>query len=69
MQKYQQILKIKLNCPLHSLKDIMSSSLDDTGYAILIDMNIETDPNIMPIASKSYTLSLQHQDWIRKELE
>ena len=32
-------------------------------------MDIETDPNLPPIASKPYTLHLKYQEWVRKELE
>ena len=39
------------------------------GYAKLIEMNMEADPNLPPIASKPYMLPLMHQLWARKELE
>ena len=47
----------------------MSSSSNDIGYIKLIEMDIETDLNLSPIALKPYTLTLKHQEWVRKELE
>ena len=32
-------------------------------------MDKETDHNLLPGASKPYTLPLKHQEWARKELE
>ena len=32
-------------------------------------MDIEIDPNLPPIASKSYTLPPQHQELVKTELE
>ena len=49
MQKYKW--KLKRN----AFEDIVSSSLNNIGYTILIEMDIETDPNLPLIASKSYT--------------
>ena len=45
----------KLNGLIHAFKDIMSSSSNDIGYTKLIEMDIETDPNLPP-----YLLSLTH---------
>ena len=45
----------RLNGLLHAFEDIMFSSSNDTGYTKLIDMDIETDPNLPPIASKPYS--------------
>ena len=59
----------KLSGPIHALEDIISSSSNDIGYTKLIEMDIETDPNLPPIASKPYTFLLKHQEWVRKELE
>ena len=56
----------KLNGLIHALEDIMSSSSNDIGYTKLIDMDIETDPNLPSVASKPYTLPPK---WVRKELE
>ena len=32
-------------------------------------MDIETDPNLSPIASKPYALPLKHQERVRKQLQ
>ena len=32
-------------------------------------MDIETNPNLTPVASKSYRLPLKHLEWVRIELE
>ena len=47
----------------------MFSSSNDIFYTELIKMDIETDPNLPPIASKPYTLPLKHLAWVWKELE
>ena len=47
----------------------MSSSSNDIGYTKLIKMDIETDPNLPPVASLPYTAPLQCQEWVRKRLE
>ena len=56
----------KLNGVTHAFESIMSSSSNDEGYTKLIQMDIETDPNLFPIASGPYTLPLKHQEWVRK---
>ena len=75
MQKYVlQDAKIskgtqeELKCLLDNLEDIMSSSSSNIGYMKLIEMDIETDPNLPSVTLKPYT-SLTHQEWVRKELE
>ena len=45
---------------MHAFEEIMSSSSNDIGYSHLIEMDIETDPNLPPIASKPYMLPLKH---------
>ena len=47
----------------------MSSSSNDIVYTKLIEMDIETDPNLPLVALKSYTLPCKNQEWVRKELE
>ena len=47
----------------------MSSLSNDAGYTKLIQIDIQTDPNLPPIASKPYTLPLKHQELVRKETE
>ena len=59
----------KLNGLIHAFEDIMSSSPNDNNYITLIEMGIETDPNLSSVASQPYTLPLQHQELVRKELE
>ena len=57
----------KLNRLMCTFEDIMSSSSNDIGYTRLIEMDIETDANLSPVASKPYMLPLKHQEWVRKE--
>ena len=52
----------KLNYLIHTCEGIMSSSSNDTGYTESTEVDIETDPNLPPRASKSYTLPLKHQE-------
>ena len=59
----------KWNCLIHAFECIMSASSNDICYTKLIEMDVETDPNVLSIASKPYTLPLKHQEWARKELE
>ena len=47
--------------------DIISKGSDDIGKTLLVEMDINTG-NSPPIASKSYTLSLKHYDWVQKEI-
>ena len=58
----------KLNGLIYAFEDIMSSSSNDIGCTKLIEMDIETNPNLPPINSKPYTLPFIHQEWLRKEL-
>ena len=46
----------------------MSSLSNDIGYTKLIESYIETDPNLLSVASELYTLPLKHQEWIKKEI-
>ena len=45
----------------------MSSSSNGIGYTKLIEMDIETDSNWPPLASKHYMLP--HQEWVWTELK
>ena len=47
--------------------DIISKGSDDIGKTLLVEMNINTGDS-PPIASKPYTLSLKHYDWVQKEI-
>ena len=48
--------------------DIISKNSGDIGKTMLIEMEIDTG-NHPPIASKPYTLSLKHYNWVQKEIE
>ena len=50
----------KLNGVIHAFEDILSTSSCDIHYAILIDMDIETDHYPPPIVSTPYTFTLKH---------
>ena len=45
--------------------DIISKGSDDIGKTLLVEMDIDTGDS-PPIASKPYTLSLKHYDWVQK---
>ena len=47
--------------------DIISKGNDDIGKTLLVKMDIDTGDS-PPIASKPYTLSLKHYDWVQKEI-
>ena len=47
--------------------DIISKGSDDIGKTLLMEMDIDTGDS-PPIASKLYTLSLKHYDWVQKEI-
>ena len=66
--KISEDIQEKLNCLLHIFKDISSSS-NGIGHTKLIEMNIETDPNLWCIASKPYTIPFKYQEWVRKEID
>ena len=48
--------------------DIISKGSDDIGKTLLVEMDIDTGLLQPPIASKPYTLSLKHYDWVQKEI-
>ena len=48
--------------------DIISKKSSDIGKTMLVEMEIDTG-NHPPIASKPYTLPLEHYDWVQKEIE
>ena len=43
--------EIKLNGLIHTFENFLSSSSNDIGYTKLIEMDIETDPNLPPTDS------------------
>ena len=47
--------------------DIISKGSDDIGKTLLVKMDIDTGDS-PSIASKPYTLSLKHYDWVQKEI-
>ena len=47
--------------------DIISKGSDDIGKTLLVKMDINTGDS-PTIASKPYTLSLKHYDWVQKEI-
>ena len=59
----------KLNGLIHVFENITSASSNDIGYTKLIEMDLEYDPDLPPIAFKHYKLPLKCQEWVRKELE
>ena len=48
--------------------DIISKNSGDIGKTMLVKMEIDTG-NHPPIASKPYTLSLKHYEWVQREIE
>ena len=48
--------------------DIISKNTGDIGKTMLVEMEIDTG-NHPPIASKPYTLSLKHYEWVQREIE
>ena len=57
-----------MNDEIHAFEDIMSSWSNDIGYTKLTEMEMETDPNLPPIVSKTYIPSLMSKE-VWKELE
>ena len=47
--------------------DIISKGSDCIGKTLLVKMDIDTGDS-PPLASKAYTLSLKHYDWLQKEI-
>ena len=47
--------------------DIISKESDDIGKTLLVEMDIDTGDS-PPTASKPYTLSLMHYDWVQKAI-
>ena len=59
----------KLNGLVHAFEDIMSSSSNNIGYIKVIEMDIETYHNLLPVPSKPYTLPLKYQELSEKSLK
>ena len=48
--------------------DIISKNSGDIGKTMLVEMEIDTGNHPL-IASKPYTLSLKHYEWVQREIE
>ena len=67
--KYKEIkeeTRQEFNRLCDQFDDIISKGSDDIGKTLLVEMDINTGDS-PPIASKPYTLSLKHYDWVQKE--
>ena len=56
-------MKDALDLPFEQYKDIMSASTNDIGFTKLIEMDKVTDPHSHLVASKPYTLLMQHHKY------
>ena len=54
---------------LEEYEDIILSNSSDIGYTKFIEIDMVTDPNLPPVASKPYNLPLKHCKWVQKQLE
>ena len=50
-------------------KDIFSTGLSDIGITDLSEMMIDTKEDAIPYAVRPYKLALQHQDFLRREIQ
>ena len=50
-------------------EDIVSQHASDIGVTDLAEMTIDTKPSSIPHASRPYKLVLQHQEFLRKEIQ
>ena len=66
-KKIKQETRQEFNKLCDLFDDIISKGSDDIGKTLLVEMDIDTGDS-PPIASKSYTLSLKHYDWVQKEI-
>ena len=65
--KIKQETRQEFNKLCDRFDDIISKGSDDIGKTLLVEMDIDTGDS-PPIASKPYTLSLKHYDWVQKEI-
>ena len=66
-KKIKEETRQEFNKPCDQFDDTISKGSDDIGKTLLVEMDIDTgDPPL--IASKPYTLSLKHYDWVQKEI-
>ena len=66
-KKIKQETRQEFNKLCDRFDDIISKGSDDIGKTLLVEMDINTGDS-PPIASKPYTLSLMHYDWVQKEI-
>ena len=66
-KKIQKETRQEFNKLCDRFDDIISKGSDDIGKTLLVEMDINTGDS-PPIASKPYTLSLKHYDWVQKEI-
>ena len=50
-------------------KDIFSAGLSDIGITDLSEMMIDTKEDAVPYTARPYKLALQHQDFLRREIQ
>ena len=66
-KKIKQETRQEFNKLCNRFDDIISKGSDDIGKTLLVEMDIDTGDS-PPIASKPYTMSLKHYDWVQKEI-
>ena len=66
-KKIKEETRQEFNKLCNQFDDIISEGGDDIGKTLLVKMDIDTGDS-PPIASKPYTLSLKHYDWVQKEI-
>ena len=66
-KKIKQETRQEFNKLCDQFDGIISKGSDDIGKTLLVKMDIDTGDS-PPIASKPYTLSLKHYDWVQKEI-
>ena len=66
-KKIKEETRQEFNKLCDQFDDIISKGSNDIGKTLLVEMDIDTGDS-PPIASKPYTLSLKHYDWVQKEI-
>ena len=66
-KKIKEETRQEFNKLCDQFDDIISKGSDDIGKALLVEMDINTGDS-PAIASKPYTLSLKHYDWVQQEI-
>ena len=66
-KKIKQETRQEFNKLCDRFDDIISKGSDGIRKTLLVEMDINTGDS-PPIASKPYTLSLKHYDWVQKEI-